>query len=223
MFAVLGGSSLLLALAIAPFALLDGFESFFTSSLGTLILYGLQYVFALFVLMIIPFIQAGGRWRLLIPDLGLTRLPKFMDILYAVPAWVLYFAASLITLTIIGMLVPGINLDQEQQVGFDGVSLPYEYVLAFIALAVLPPLAEEMIFRGYLFGRMREKYGFWLSAVITSLVFGIVHMQLNVGIDVFVLSIFLCYLREKTGSIWAPIFLHSLKNSVAYVFLFVLK
>ncbi len=74
--------------------------------------------------------------------------------------------------------------------------------------------------RGYLFGKLRRESGFWLSAVITSAVFGFVHLQWNVGVDVFALSLVLCFLREKTGAIWAGMILHMLKNSVAYVLLF---
>ena len=38
----------------------------------------------------------------------------------------------------------------------------------------------------------------------------------------FVLSLVLIYLREKTGSLWASITLHAIKNGVAFVALFAL-
>jgi membrane protease YdiL (CAAX protease family) len=68
---------------------------------------------------------------------------------------------------------------------------------------------------------LRQEYSFWVSAILTSLAFAVVHMQVNVGIDVFVLSLFLCYLRERTGSLWAPIILHGIKNGLAFLLLFV--
>jgi membrane protease YdiL (CAAX protease family) len=222
--AVLAGSSILLAIFIGPLiAVWPPGKDFFHSSLGTLMLYALQYIFALFVVLTVPYIQQAGKWRLILPQLGFVRDPRFVDFLKALVAWILYFGATFVVLAAVNAFFPDANLNQQQDVGFDGISLPYEYILAFIALVVLPPLAEESIFRGFLFGKLRNSMGFWPAALATSLTFGIVHMQLNVGIDVFVLSLFLCYLREKTGSIWASVFLHSLKNGVAYAFLFILR
>lgn len=222
-FAVIAGSALLASLVLFPLLTIDGAASFIESSLGATVLYALQYICALFVVLIVPFIQTAGNWRAVFAQLGVMTRPRLKHLALAVPAWVLYFAASFAVLALVSVLMPNINLDQVQDVGFDGISQPYEYVLAFVALAILPPLAEEAIFRGYLFGRLRRYVGFWPTTIAVSLAFAIVHLQINVGIDVFVLSVFLCYLREKTGSIWASVVLHSIKNTVAYVFLFILN
>jgi membrane protease YdiL (CAAX protease family) len=222
MFAVLVGSSLLAGLLILPFSstfnLTDNL-----SALASVILYAIQYILALVVVMIVPFIQVTGKWSLLIPMLGVHRWPTFKDALLAIPSWAVYFTATLIVLSLIAIMAPTLNLDQEQDIGFDGISHLYEYILAFIALVVLPPIAEEMIFRGYLFGKLRSFLKFWPTTIAVSLAFAIVHLQLNVGIDVFILSIALCYLREKSGNIWASVFLHAIKNFVAYIFLFDIK
>jgi len=42
------------------------------------------------------------------------------------------------------------------------------------------------------------------------------------ALDTFILSLVLIYLREKTGSLWASITLHAVKNGVAFMALFVL-
>ena len=144
-----------------------------------------------------------------------------MDTLAAVVMWVLYMSTTIIVGIIAKLVLPWLDVDQEQQVGFQDISQPLEYVAAFIALVILPPVAEELLFRGYLFGRIRERAGFWLTTAVVSIVFGLVHLQWNVGIDVAVLSVFLCYLRERTGSVWSSIALHAVKNSVAYFFLFI--
>ena len=131
------------------------------------------------------------------------------------------YLAGTILLAGLASLLPWFDANQEQEVGFKNLSGATDLILAFIALVILPPIAEELLFRGYLFGKLREQNGFWFSTILTSIIFGIVHMQWNVGIDVFVLSIFLCILREETGSIWMSILLHALKNGVAYFFLFI--
>jgi len=42
------------------------------------------------------------------------------------------------------------------------------------------------------------------------------------ALDTFILSFVLIYLKEKTGSLWPPIGLHMLKNSLAFISIFIL-
>jgi membrane protease YdiL (CAAX protease family) len=133
----------------------------------------------------------------------------------------MYMVATSLAAVAARFLLPWIDQNQTQDVGFADINTAWEYVAAFFGLVVLPPVAEELIFRGYLLGRLREKFSAWPAAIVVSAVFGFVHGQWNVGLDVFVLSLFLCYLRERTGSVWAGMALHGLKNGIAYFFLFI--
>jgi membrane protease YdiL (CAAX protease family) len=154
-------------------------------------------------------------------ELGLQRLPSWLDIGLAPAGFIVYFIISAILITIFAALIPGIDIEQVQQNGFENIGQRYEYILAFATLVVVAPLAEEILFRGYLYGKVRTKIPIWAAALLVSLIFAVVHMQWNVGIDVFALSIVLCALREITGSIWSGVLLHMLKNGVAFYFLFV--
>lgn len=154
-------------------------------------------------------------------EVGLTRLLSWMDILLAPAGFVVYFIMSGILTYVVTKLVPGFDNGQVQQTGFEGVRQQYEYILAFATLVVLAPVAEEILFRGYLYGKLRKYVPVWAAILATSALFGLVHGQWNVGLDVFALSIILCSLREVTGSIWAGMLLHMLKNGVAFYFLFI--
>lgn len=153
--------------------------------------------------------------------LGLTRLPSWKDIGLAPLGFVIYFIATAIAMIAVGRLFPSLNLDEVQNVGFDKISENYQYILAFLTLVVIAPIAEEVLFRGYLYGKLRGAAPMWAAILATSILFGFVHFQWNVGIDVFVLSIVLCCLREVTGSIHAGILLHMMKNGIAFYFLFI--
>ena len=153
--------------------------------------------------------------------LGVAGWPTLKSFWLPLGLWPLYMLLSVVVGIVISTYVPMIDSNQAQDIGFKDINTILEYVLVFFALAVIPPIAEELLFRGYLFGRLREKFGFMLTTVVVSAVFGLVHGQWNVGIDVFILSLFLCYLREKTDSVWASIVLHSLKNTIAYLLLFI--
>ena len=103
-------------------------------------------------------------------------------------------------------------------------------VLAFLTLVVVAPIAEEIVFRGWLYGKMREKIAseysnkvsMVVSILLVSLLFGAVHGQWNVGVNVFAMSVVLCGLREITGTIYAGILLHMLKNGVAFWMLYMM-
>lgn len=193
-------------------------EQLFESTTGQLLAGGLIYALVLF-LVILP-IWAIRNFKYVLKVLGVTKKPTREILWLPAVIWVLYMGATVLAATV-ASFAPWIDIDQVQETGFQDLGLPLEYVAAFIALVILPPIAEELVFRGYLFGRLREKFGFWLSSIVVSIVFGIVHMQWNVAVDVAVLSLFLCYLRERTGSIWASIVLHAIKNGVAYFLLFI--
>lgn len=154
-------------------------------------------------------------------DVGLTRLPSWMDILLAPAGGIVYILCSAALLTFVKAYIPGIDLDQVQQTGFDNLYYQYEYILAFLTLIVVAPVFEELLFRGYLYGKLRKRVPVWVAISIVSVVFAAVHGQWNVAFDVFTLSVVLCTLREITGNIWAGILLHMCKNGLAFYFLFV--
>jgi membrane protease YdiL (CAAX protease family) len=132
-----------------------------------------------------------------------------------------YFVLTTIVLAIATQALTFVDYSQTQETGFAEIATRPEYILAFLSLVVVAPFAEEILFRGYLLGKLRKYAPLWLAILITSVLFAVVHFQWNVGIDVFVLSIVLCLLRVYTGSLWASILLHMIKNGVAFYFLFI--
>jgi membrane protease YdiL (CAAX protease family) len=154
--------------------------------------------------------------------------PKIKDAGYAMVAYGVYFLIYLVVLVVASSLIPSLDLEQEQQVGFENAFTSAELLMSFISLVILPPLAEEIIFRGFLFTSLRAKYRLRTSIIITSILFGLAHLQFGAGapllwvaaLDTFILSCILCYLRETSGSLWQPIFLHAIKNGVAFYLLF---
>lgn len=155
--------------------------------------------------------------------------PRRKDVGYAVVALGVYFALNIVLSVFIRIFVPAINLDQEQVIGFETAASLTQLTLVLISLVVLPPLVEEIISRGLLFTGLRSKLPFITAAIVTSIFFGLAHLQFGSGnpllwaaaIDTFILSLVLCYLRERSGSLWPCITLHALKNGIAFTVLFV--
>lgn len=164
-------------------------------------------------------------WR----DYGIRRVSTLQTLTYAACGIVIYY----VTLVVALALASGaglIDMNQQQDIGFSRDTSGPLLILVFLGLVVLPALVEELLFRGFLFTRLRRILPFWWTTLIVSVVFGALHLQLGAGssplwsvmIDTAVLSVVLCYAREKTGSIWAGVLMHGLKNGVAFVALFLL-
>lgn len=154
-------------------------------------------------------------------EMGLSRLLSWGDIGFAPAGFIVYFIGSSLLVYIGSKVIPGFDISQAQDTGFSHAAQYYEYVLAFLTLIVVAPVAEELLFRGFLYGKLRSRMPVWVAMLLTSALFGLIHGQWNVGIDVFALSLVLCSLREITGSIWAGILLHMLKNSLAFFIIFI--
>lgn len=201
----------------------DAIEAFFATNAGTFTLYALQYITGLAALLVYPVLIRKLSREKIAHLLGVGRRFLITDLGAALLSVVPYFAISIALQALAVAFISGFDASEAQNIGFGATSSLGELVLVFGALVILAPLAEELIFRGYMFGHGRQNLNFWPAAVITSLIFAIAHGQWNVGLDTFVLSMVLCYLREKTGSIWAGVILHALKNALAYSLLFIWK
>ena len=162
--------------------------------------------------------------------IGLTK-PTIIHVFVGLLAVVPYFICYLLLLTFISTLVPGLNINQRQDIGFTNAVGTPDLILAFIALVIVPAFAEEITMRGLLYTGLKKWLPTLAAALIVSVLFGAAHLAeggpsgpLWVGaIDTFTLSLVLVFLREKTGSLWPGITLHAVKNSIAFVALFFIK
>lgn len=178
----------------------------------------LTYVLAFGIAFGVPVLFGRGRVNLEI--LGLTRLMGWSDIGLVPIGFIVYLVLAWAIVSLAIALFPGFAADQVQDVGFANITDRAGYLLAFTTLVVIAPIAEELLFRGYLYGKLRRHVPLYLAIFMTSALFALVHMQWNVALNVFALSIVMCGLREITGSIWAGILLHMAKNAIAFYILF---
>lgn len=143
------------------------------------------------------------------------------QILFTPLYYVGYIVLSKVAQAIVGLL-PNVDVNQKQDFGLESNN-PLQLIVIFVALVLLPPISEEVLFRGLLYRSFRKPFGKVLGAVVVSLLFGVAHGQWNVAADTFVLSLVLIYLLEKSNSLWPAIALHFFKNTVAYLLVFVFK
>lgn len=93
----------------------------------------------------------------------------------------------------------------------------YPFWLAIIVNAILIPILEEVVFRGYIFSRLGKAMPAVVAAVISSVVFGLCHGGLVWAIWAGVVGLIICVVRVKSGSIIPGIVFHIIMNTYGMV------
>lgn len=111
----------------------------------------------------------------------------------------------------------GIEMDENtQQIISSMMKEPWGYV----AVGILAPLAEEVVFRGAilrtLLGIMSKK-NHWVAIMISAAIFGVVHANLAQFINALLMGLLLGWMYYRTGSLVPGILLHWVNNTMAYV------
>ena len=200
---------------------------------------------AIVVIAVIVFLVRAGFARRLkgfglnIRTIGKDFFAAFVNLL---SVWPLMMAAM--TLTIFsGKLIygPEYQIPQHQQLEMIKAYPQLQLrILTFVVAVVTAPVLEEMIFRGlfqtvirsilesrsstshakklghHRFGAGRNRA--WLSILISSGLFSMVHGNVPHWPALFVLGVCLGYAYEKSGSLFRPIFIHAFFNAVTIIF-----
>lgn len=155
-------------------------------------------------------------WKLykkdgVVTEWGRLKKPLYPVLLFAFGA--LASRALSIAVSFLGMLIqPESTYTQTGDI-LQGMGL----VLTLIKLVILVPMAEELIFRGLVFRRLREFSGFWVAAVVSSVIFAVYHANLLQGIYAFLFGILLCIINEIFGTWWAGALVHAGANCLSVV------
>jgi membrane protease YdiL (CAAX protease family) len=154
--------------------------------------------------------------------LSIKTIPK--DFLAAaanlISAWPLVMLALVLTITF-GKLLWGKDFHLEPH---EELKLMETYVqpplraLILVTTIIVAPVFEEMLFRGLFQTMIRSILtGPWISIMVCSGVFAVVHANPSHWLALFALSLCLGYSYEKSGSLFRPIFIHALFNAFAVI------
>jgi len=109
--------------------------------------------------------------------------------------------------------------DQEDIGGELGVGNPSVViaVAAVLMIVLLAPIAEELFFRGFVFAGLRTRWSLWPAAITSGLIFGSVHAPTGITtvVPLAVLGFALCWLYDRTGSLWPCVIAHMINNGLA--------
>lgn len=140
----------------------------------------------------------------------------------------IHLSTALMTVLFAFMAIPAATLMnilsmffvENTMVQMSGSILGTGFLFAFFMTAVYGPFCEELVFRGILFQGYRKSASSLKAILISSLLFGLMHLNFNQAGYAFVLGIIMALLMEATGSIWAPFIFHMTVNGRSVVVLF---
>lgn len=174
-------------------------------------------------------VSAGLLWLFLknnqasLKDLGLSKKMNRRSWGLLLIGIFFYLLLTIFSTLLVRKFLPWVNLEEAQDIGFSPTSSWLQLILIFLSLVITPPLVEEALFRGFVFRGLRNKWSFLPAAILSALIFGLFHFQLNIAIDTAALGFVLAWLYEKSDSLWPSILLHSLKNLTAFALIFIFK
>lgn len=90
-------------------------------------------------------------------------------------------------------------------------------VIPILYVVVVAPILEEVLFRAKIFSVLRSTMMPSGAALLSALMFGVMHGSVAVGIEAFFAGIVFSYIYMLKGSLFAPILLHMMNNIMAYV------
>lgn len=86
-----------------------------------------------------------------------------------------------------------------------------------IAVAAFVPFAEEVLFRGVIFAGMVQRMPLPLAAVLSGIIFGVLHFDLWNVVPLAAIGIGLAYLYYQTRNLWASVVAHAAVNTISLV------
>lgn len=178
-------------------------------------------VFYAIMLGVVVFFAArtGGRvW----PQLGIRRPPYWVLPLMLPLAVALQFGSGLVS-EVLSPLLGGMKNPQGCSISQGFGADPY---LGVIAIVLIAPIVEELTFRGFIFGGLRQRFGVGWAVVLSSAVFALAHTLsvggsiLLLGPSLFLAGVALALTYQWTRSLYPGMVLHASFNLIAVVAIF---
>lgn len=156
------------------------------------------------VIVVAAWVVSKNPWHLL----GLDRI-TFVGTGLLLLACALVFGSS----PFIERLFPALHSPEMD--GMIALGLSTKPFLTILAVGIMGPLFEELIFRGWLFERFETIFSARVALVLTSVMFTLTHVQYAwpILLVLLVLAFLLGALRMRTGSLWPSVIMHCANNT----------
>ncbi|MGE7187248.1 CPBP family intramembrane glutamic endopeptidase [Peribacillus sp. NPDC006672] len=98
------------------------------------------------------------------------------------------------------------------------ISLIYQVPIVIFVTSVIGPILEEIIFRKIIFGSLHKRFNFFISALLSSVIFGLAHGELEHLLLYSAMGFTFAFLYAQTGRILVSISAHIAMNTLVIIF-----
>lgn len=139
--------------------------------------------------------------------------PKLKEYIYVILALLGYI---FIYANTVELLLSNIPMNEWIQDCFKEITnMPI--LLLIISVSIVAPIFEEIIYRGIILEQLYRRYGMIKAIIISALLFGLMHLNIQQGVNAFFIGIVLGFIYIKTNSLLLSIFLHFANNSLMVI------
>jgi hypothetical protein len=110
----------------------------------------------------------------------------------------------------------GVNMGSENTK--DILTIINTFPLAIMVSSIFGPILEEIVFRKIIFGALHKRFNFFISAIISSVIFALAHMEPQHVLLYSAMGFTFAFLYVKTKHIMVPIFAHVAMNTLVVLF-----
>ncbi len=167
-------------------------------------------------MLLVVWILAVRKYRISWASVGL-RLPAQGKSYWFAPA-ALFASLMMTALYALGVTALGIDLLIPQEPPPEIFGDGFSKIAVAVAVAGFVPFAEELFFRGFVFGGIAARYGVGIGAVSSSAIFALAHIAPGSIIPILFTGIIFAWAYTKTRSLWIPILAHMGQNLLAVSF-----
>lgn len=182
------------------------------SSFALPMIWGLVIVEIILLLLLWLYLRKDGR----IAAIALDRWSDVSFMRTVLIAVVLIGAGLAFNWGYSEYVVPDIKVQEDLRKLFAAIpeTLPNQ-ILLFVAVALIAPLIEELLFRGLLQKSLSHKMPVWAAIAISALIFGAMHMDPYAMPPLVMMGAIFGVIYHLTGSLRVTILLHMINNAAA--------
>ncbi|MGE1165186.1 CPBP family intramembrane glutamic endopeptidase [Peribacillus simplex] len=125
---------------------------------------------------------------------------------------------ALFAQSIAGYIEQMLGVESESENTQQLISLIYQVPIVIFVTSVIGPILEEIIFRKIIFGSLHKRFNFFISALLSSVIFGLAHGELEHLLLYSAMGFTFAFLYEKTGRILVSMSAHIAMNTLVIIF-----
>ncbi|ANX10925.1 peptidase [Fictibacillus arsenicus] len=168
----------------------------------------ISFVAALFIILYMLIPEMKSRHR------DSERVSKGSAVMWSIIGIFMAYAAQIIA-SLIEINVFGIQPGSENTEKLVEIVKDVQYFM--IVTAIVGPILEEIIFRKIIFGSLHKRFNFFLSALISSLIFAAVHADFTHLLIYTAMGFTFAFLYVRTKRLIVPIAAHVAMNTLVLI------